>query len=147
MPWMAPTASPSLSMRSSSIVLPLTIGALIKVKHPDPACNQKQEEMLGHLPEGQKRFMELSFCHGNAAYRYHQSAQGYEPDEQDWREWLEGLPANFRLHMEKEGFEKNKRVLSFTRYVNEKNDVGMDEYIRQWMGDQDYEEYMAHIRK
>lgn len=32
--------------------------------------------------------------------------------------------------MKGEGFEKAKTVLSFTRYVLEKNDVGLDEYLK-----------------
>jgi hypothetical protein len=36
---------------------------------------------------------------------------------------------------------KVEGVLSFTRYVNEKNDVGLDEYIKLHMDPADYAEY------
>ena len=34
----------------------------------------------------------------------------------------------------------NKSILSFSRYVNEKNDVGMEEYVKNLMGEE-YQEY------
>ncbi|WP_162055797.1 hypothetical protein [Pontibacter pamirensis] len=45
--------------------------------------------------------------------------------------------------MAAKGFERCRTVLSFTRYVNEKNDVGQEEYVRGLMGEEEYEEYKA----
>ena len=42
--------------------------------------------------------------------------------------------------MERQG-EACKGVLSFTRYVNEKNDISMEEYVQQQMSPEDYAEY------
>jgi hypothetical protein len=47
--------------------------------------------------------------------------------------------------MEGKGFEACKGILSFTRYVNEKNDVGLEEYIRQRMDPEDYAEYQGFL--
>ena len=77
---------------------------------------------------------------------YHARAQEFSPSEEDWKEWLGGLPDKIRAHTEQIGFEQGKRIFPFTRYVMEKNDVGMDEYVRQRMDAQDYQEYMSLLK-
>ncbi|KAA5541977.1 hypothetical protein [Adhaeribacter rhizoryzae] len=114
---------------------------MIKIKHPDEKCNFQQEQFLANCPESERRFHELLFTNGNISYRYHMQAKEFSPTVKDYEEWLEGLPENIRKSMQEKGFESCKTILSFTRYVNEKNDIGMDEYIRQQMGAEDYAEY------
>jgi len=114
---------------------------MIKVKHPDEKCNIQQEAFLAKCPENERRFHELLFTNGNISYRYHMEAKEFSPTEKDYEEWLEGLPENIRKDMQKRGFQECKSILSFTRYVNEKNDIGMDEYIRQHMDPEDFAEY------
>ena len=41
--------------------------------------------------------------------------------------------------MEEKGFEECKSVLPFTRYVNERNDIGLDEFLKENLTIQDYE--------
>ncbi len=120
---------------------------MIKVKHPDESCNQMQEEFLAMCPADQRRFNELLFTHGNISYRYHQETREFNPTEKDFAEWLEGLPNGIRQDMQHKGFEACKGVLSFTRYVNEKNDVGLEEYIRQHMHPEDLAEYQSFLTK
>jgi hypothetical protein len=48
--------------------------------------------------------------------------------------------------MEKDGFEKCCTYLSFTRYVNEKNDMGLDAYVRLHMDPDDYKEYTSMLK-
>ncbi|RDV10739.1 hypothetical protein DXT99_25875 [Pontibacter diazotrophicus] len=99
--------------------------------------------MLAQSPETERRFQELFFSYGNAVYRYHQEAAAHEPTHQDFEEWLEGLPQNVSRDMAAKGFEWCRTVLSFTRYVQEKNDVGQEEYVRGLMGEEEFEEYKA----
>lgn len=115
---------------------------MIKMKHPVEECNISQEEFLATCPIEKRRFHELMFTVGNISYRYHHEAKDYSPNMIDYQEWLEGLHDKVRKGTEVQGFEKCKSILSFTRYVMEKNDVGMDEYIRLHMDPQDYEEYL-----
>jgi len=119
---------------------------MIKVKHPEERSNQMQEEFLANCPAEKHRYFELMFTHGNITYRYHTKAKEFNPTEEDYKEWLKGLPENIRRDMEHQGFEACKGVLSFTRYVNEKNDIGMDEYVRQQMGDEDFAEYQGFLK-
>ena len=120
---------------------------MIKVKHPDESCNQMQEALLANCPAEKRRYFELLFTHGNITYRYHQEAREFNPTELDFKEWLEGLPENIRRDMERQGFEASKGLLSFTRYVNEKNDIGIDEYVRQQMDLEDWAEYQSFLTK
>lgn len=100
------------------------------MKHPDYKCNESQAEFLAQVPERERRYHELMFIVGNATVQYHRQAKEYNPTESDWKEWLEGLPENIRKSMLEEGFEKSKRILSFTRYVMEKNDIGLDDFLK-----------------
>jgi len=118
---------------------------MIKVKHPDPKCNQQQEAFMTSCLQQHRRFHELLFTHGNIAYRYHSKAHKFEPIEQDWNEYLEDCQTGFRKIMVDMGFEQGRRVLPFTRYVIEKKDVGMDEYVRRCMDPQDYAAYMEMV--
>jgi hypothetical protein len=121
---------------------------MITIKHPLAKKNEEQEKFLKSLPEDSVRYHELLFIYGNCAYRYHNKAAEFNPTEEDYKEWLEGLPhEGFRSEMEKQGFEKCKTVLAFSRYVMEKNDVGMEAFIKELMGDEVYKEYVTLVLK
>lgn len=111
------------------------------MEHPNKEIQANQKEFLSKLDEAQRAEHARLFRVGNATYRYHRSAEQHEPTEIDYREWLEGLPELIRKDMGKKGFDKCKGILSFTRYVNEKNDVGMDEWMRQNLNKEDFEFY------
>ena len=112
---------------------------MIRVKHPLDKCNIEQESFLENVSEELKEFHSLMFSYGNATYLYHNLP--VEPTLQDFNEWLGGLDGNIQKDMEKRGFEACKGVLSFTRYVREKRDIGLDEFVKEKMGKEDYEKY------
>lgn len=67
---------------------------------------------------------------GNAAYIYHQLADVAKNKDSlklYYEEWLQGLPSYIAVDMKKKGFEQCKSLFPFTRYVNERTDIGMDE--------------------
>lgn len=110
------------------------------MKHPDPKYQKNQEDFLKQCPEEQKEFHERFFRIGNAAFVYHQHATSV-PDQvagKYFQEWLEGLPDNIRRDMQKKGFEACKTMLPFTRYVNERTDIGMDEWMKMHLSNEDY---------
>lgn len=112
----------------------------IKVKHPIEENNLKQEEFIKNLEEeSDKNFHSLLFAFGNATYLYHNLA--FEATESDYKEWLEGLGEPIRNDMKNKGFEACKSILSFTRYVREKKDIGMVEFIKEQMGEQEYQRF------
>lgn len=118
---------------------------MIGVKHPLDECNEMQEEMIAKLNKQDQPKHELMFSYGNAAYRYHYGAKSQNITEVDYEEWLEGLEEPMRTGMRKKGFQSCLGILSFTRYVQEKNDVGLDQYIKNLMGERDYKLYRQII--
>ena len=56
-----------------------------------------------------------------------------------FEEYLEGLPHEGLRRVEKAGgLEKAKQSLPFRRYVLERHDMGMDEYLQQHLSEEDY---------
>lgn len=111
------------------------------MKHPKPEIQKKQEEFLQHCPESERDYHARMFRIGNATYRYHQLAAS--PNEETlkvyYQEWLNGLPDNISTDMKKKGFEYCKTVFPFTRYVNERSDVGIDEWMKEHLSPEDFE--------
>lgn len=60
---------------------------------------------------------------------------------------MEGLDEVIRIDMENKGFEKCKMILSFTRYVRERKDIGMEEFVKEKMGIEEYEKYQSLLKK
>lgn len=118
---------------------------MIKVKHPLEQKNINQENFVQSVSENEREFHELLFSYGNAVYIYH--SLDIEPTLQDYEEWLEGLDEVIRIDMEKKGFEKCKTILSFTRYVRERKDIGMEEFVKEKMGIEEYEKYQYLLEK
>lgn len=117
------------------------------MEHPNKKQRENQEMFLAGLPEDQRKEHARLFRFGNAAYIYHQEAGELEPTETDFEEWLMGLPESIRSHMESRGFESCKSVLSFSRYVMEKNDIGIEKWMEQHLNDGDYKEYRKLIEE
>ena len=115
------------------------------MEHPNEEQRNNQAKFLNECPPEQKEFHATIFRLGNAAYVYHQLAQ--ETSEKTlkmyYAEWLEGLPDNIRKSMEKRGFDGCKTAFPYTRYVNERNDAGMDEWMREHLTPEDYRWYKA----
>ena len=79
------------------------------------------------------------FRTGNAAIGYHQQAQLiHDPTLEDFDDWLSGLPDNIRLDMQKQGFDVCKTHLPFTRHVMERRDVGIDDWMKEHLSQEDY---------
>ena len=106
---------------------------------------ENQAKFLAQLPEEQREEHARLFRFGNASYVYHTRAEEQEPTKEDFIEWLEGLPKNIREDMERKGFDSCMGVLSFTRYVMEKNDIGMDEWMEQNLSKEDFKAYRKTI--
>lgn len=108
--------------------------------HPDPVLQQRQQEALDNMPEDQRDFLARMFRFGNLSVRYYQRAEA-EPTETDFEEWLEGLPPNIAAAERQRGFAECRKALPLRRYALEKSDVGMDEFMRQHLMEEDYAEW------
>ena len=118
---------------------------MIRVKHPLESCNVEQEKLIANMRRDEKMLNELMFSYGNASYRYHAISKDFKPTVEDYNEWLSGLDPDVKKGMKEKGFSGCLGVLSFTRYVNEKNDIGMDEYVKNLMGVEDFNSYMEIV--
>lgn len=116
----------------------------MNMEHPDPECQKRQEDFLKECPDEEREFHARLFRYGNAVYRYHQLAAlpiNKDSLELYYQEWLQGLPQNIKTDMEKKGFEYCKATLSFTRFVNERTDISMEEWLKDHLSGADYEYY------
>lgn len=111
------------------------------MEHPNREQRENQAKLLEQLPEERREEQARLLRFGNAAYIYHRQAENLEPTEEDFKEWLKGLPKDVREDMEIQGFELCKGILSFSRYVMEKNDIGMGEWMKQNLSEEDYNAY------
>ena len=109
------------------------------MEHPLEKYRISQKKFLESCPPEERDWHAQFFRIGNATFSYHQLAANSEPTIEYFKEWLEGLPENIRKDMEEKGFEECKSVLPFTRYVNERNDVGLDQFLKENLTIQDYE--------
>lgn len=109
------------------------------MKYPEDNYNKSQAKFLEGLSQADRPFHAMMFRIGNAASEYHKQAQKeYQPTQQDYEEWLAGLPENIRLAMRAKGFENCRTNSPFTRFVLERRDVGLDEWMKEHLSDEDY---------
>ena len=113
--------------------------------HPNPQIQKKQRDFLLQCPTNEREYHASIFRIGNATIIYHQLASNTSPSmlKSFYLEWLEGLTPNVREDMEKKGFDYCKTVLPFSRYVNERKDIGMDEWMKQHLSEEDYNTYKS----
>ena len=102
---------------------------LLNPRHPLDKYHQMQLERLATLPEEERAEHAYLYRLGNASYRYQQQAVG-QISEADYRNWLEGLPANMRRAMQREGFEQCKTNLALRRHALERRDQGYDAFMQ-----------------
>ena len=64
-----------------------------------------------------------------------------------YKEWLEDLPPNISRHMRMLGFEACKTMIPFTRYVNERNDIGMRDWMQEHLSPSDFNYWQELSKK
>lgn len=115
------------------------------VEHPSIQQKNAQKQLIEQYKGSQKRSHELFMSYGNAVYIYHREALDWI-NEEIFHEFIDSTRKNVDLtianHFEKEGFHKMQTALPFTRYVNEMRDKGQDEFVKNLMGENDYNEYL-----
>ncbi len=90
---------------------------LIYVSHPKERIRAKQRARLENCPADEVEFNRLFFTYGNAAYRYSDLASRSVTQE-DYEDWLEGLPKKIAADFRRKGFESSKNALPFTSSRN-----------------------------
>ena len=64
-----------------------------------------------------------------------------------YKERLEGLPPNISRKMRTLGFEACKTMIPFTRYVNERNDIGMRDWLKEHLSASDFNYWQELSKK
>ena len=118
------------------------------MKHPNPKIQKNQDDFLEKCPENEREFHARIFRIGNATIYYHRLADCANDTTLRlyFREWLEGLPVHIREDMERKRWEKCKTMLPFTRYVNECSNIGMDEWMKEHLCEEDFAYYKKQSR-
>lgn len=114
------------------------------MKHPSPKCQRRQEEFLKNCLAEQRESFATNFRIGNAIYVYHEQAFSTSDKRlrEYYEEWLQGLPPKMAVDMKELGFEGCFSVWPFTRYVNERKDLGLRDWLREHLSKEDFEVYM-----
>ncbi|MCE7061967.1 hypothetical protein [Dyadobacter sp. CY343] len=105
--------------------------------HWDPVLQARQAEALAALPQQHRDEMAFMFRTGNvSSYYYNEHAA--EPTQDDFDDWLQGLDSVLANMFQIEGLERNRQSLSLRRHAAERNDLGLDQYMKQYLLEQDY---------
>lgn len=110
------------------------------MEYPNSKCRIAQTEYLSRLPEEERENKAREIRIGNASYIYHQQAIPIQENRliMYYKEWLKGLHPNIARHMKILGFEACRTMLPFTRYVNERNDIGMRDWMKEHLSSSDF---------
>ncbi|MCE7072599.1 hypothetical protein LZG74_19960 [Dyadobacter sp. CY327] len=108
-----------------------------KIIHWDPVLRARQAAALAALPEDQRDFMAFIFRTTNVS-DYYYTEQDAEPCQEDFAEWLDGLDPEMAKRLRAEGFERHRLSLPLRRHAAERKDLGLDQYMIQYLSEQDY---------
>jgi hypothetical protein len=113
---------------------------------PEPYTDN-QKEFLAQLEEPQRSFHARLLRIGNVSMRYMSNdGEDFDPTEEDFENWLSGLPDYMQEDFRAAGLEKSKGALPFRRFYMEYHHEGLDEYLKRHLSTEDYE-YQQNIGK
>ena len=116
---------------------------LLVPRHPDEGCHEAQLQLLTLEEDLLERARLAQLLRwGNATYCYYHHHEA-EVTEADFLEWLEGLPTRTQATMRALGYEEMQDSLPLRRYVLEKNDIGMSEFLKILLSPSDWQAYQA----
>jgi hypothetical protein len=115
----------------------MDIEDLLVPRHPHPRLHAQQVQALQQLPEAERAEQAQLLRVGNAAYRYHQLADGHLT-EADFHHWLAGLPPRMRQMMLAAGFASANGNWAFRRHVLERRDHGYSAFMQQQLSADDW---------
>lgn len=112
---------------------------LLYVRHPNQRLRKNQLNLLDGLSEPDKSEYARMLRLGNASMHYYYNDA--QPTEDDYNHWISGLPDGFKAHMIKKGYEECKSILALQRHALERRDVGMDEFMKGILNEEDFKEW------
>ena len=115
----------------------MNLDDLLAPRHPHPHLHEQQMQALQELPETERAEQAQLLRVGNAAYRYHQMADG-QLTEADFQHWRAGLPPRMRQAMTAAGFAAASSNWAFRRHVLERRDIGYAAFMQQLLSAEDW---------
>lgn len=113
---------------------------MINPKHPLQYNNTQQEFFLKYLAENNKEYHTLQISYTNAVYLYYDLQVNVS--EHDYEEWLNEITdEKLRSAMQSKGMKECQKTSSFIRFINNKRNIIEDDYIREKMGNEQYNRY------
>ena len=117
------------------------IARLLVPRHPDEGCHQAQAWLLTQEEDPVERTRLAQLLRwGNATYCYYHHHEAHIT-EADYLEWLHGLPARVQVTMHALGYEEMRDSLPLRRYVLEKSDIGLSDFLKVLLSPADWREY------
>lgn len=122
--------------------------------HPLPLSakpyNDPQQEFLDTIKISNPALFETmsrQFRISNVTFRYYKLGIAFNPTIDEFEDWLEGLPPNIAESHREMGFEKSITSLPFRRFYLELYDIGLDEYLKQYLSDEDFEYHLQSQKR
>lgn len=112
------------------------------IEHPQEHFRKAQVSFLSKLQGQERKSQYFLFCIGNACYRYYQQANQAEITVDDFEFWLSGLPIDKANKFREEGLKEHRDHLALHRSINERKDLGLDEYLKNILKPDDFEAYI-----
>lgn len=111
-----------------------------KTIHPDIEQRNAQNKFLDTLPENLRGHHAFLFRIGNVTVNYYKEREA-DPDEDDYTDWLLGLPADIAENMKRKGYAYCRTTLPLRRHAAERRDIGIDEYMKRNLSADDFRKW------
>lgn len=109
--------------------------------HPNPECQRNQQELLDLLDGELLEMMAYTNRVGNVTFHYYSQREA-DPTEEDYKDWLLGLQKEIAQIHSRRGYEASRGVLGLRRHAAERNDMGLDAYMRESVSEADYRKWL-----
>jgi hypothetical protein len=115
-----------------------------KTLHWDKTMRESQSGLLALLPEENREYAAFMFRIGNVAAHYYNQQQA-QPTLEDFEDWLTGLPESVAKSFRAKGYERSKAALPLRRHAAERNDIGLDLYMKEALTPSDYHRWKLKL--
>ena len=81
---------------------------------------------------------------GHTCNDYYKQLNSKDLKEEDFKQWIESLEEPMRSSFKNKGLDNCRGVLNFQRFILELQDIGLDEYLKNNLTDEDFSYWIAN---
>jgi myosin-crossreactive antigen len=81
---------------------------------------------------------------GQATTGYYKQLNSKELTEEDFKLWIDSLEEPMKGAFNKKGLKECRGVLNFQRFILELQDIGLDEYLKNNLTEEDFSYWIAN---